>query len=34
MFPGLRIGYMVVPNDLVDAFRSIRVLIDSRPSGA
>jgi len=28
MFPGLRIGYMVVPDDLVDAFRSIRVLID------
>lgn len=32
MFPGLRIGYMVVPDDLVDAFRSIRVLIDSHPS--
>ena len=27
MFPGLRIGYMVVPDDLVDAIRSIRVLI-------
>ena len=32
MFQGLRIGYMVVPDDLVDAFRSIRVLIDSHPS--
>ena len=32
MFPGLRIGYMVVPDDLVDAFRSIRILIDSHPS--
>ena len=32
MFPGLRIGYMVVPDHLVDAFRSIRVLIDSHPS--
>lgn len=32
MFPGLRIGYMVVPDDLVDAFRSIRVLVDSHPS--
>ena len=30
--PGLRIGYMVVPDHLVDAFRSIRVLIDSHPS--
>lgn len=32
MFPGLRIGYMVVPEDLVDAFRAIRVLIDTHPS--
>lgn len=32
MFPGLRIGYMVVPDDLIDAFRAIRVLIDTHPS--
>ncbi len=32
MFPGLRIGYIVVPDDLVDAFRAVRVLIDTHPS--
>ncbi len=32
MFPGLRIGYMVVPTALVDAFRAIRALVDSHPS--
>ena len=32
MFPGLRIGYMVVPDDLVDAFRAVRILIDTHPS--
>ena len=28
LFPALRIGYMVVPHDLVDAFRSARALSD------
>jgi GntR family transcriptional regulator / MocR family aminotransferase len=28
LFPGLRLGYMVVPPDLVDAFISARALID------
>jgi GntR family transcriptional regulator/MocR family aminotransferase len=32
MFPGLRIGYVVVPKPLVDGFRSIRTLLDSHPS--
>ena len=32
MFPGLRIGYIVVPKPLVDAFRSVRTLLDSHPS--
>lgn len=32
MFPGLRLGYMVVPRDLVDAFLRVRVLVDSHPS--
>ncbi len=32
MFPGLRIGYMVVPPGLVEAFRAIRALVDSHPS--
>lgn len=32
MFPGLRLGYMVVPADLVDAFRRVRALVDSHPS--
>ena len=32
MFPGLRIGYMVVPPALVGAFRAIRALVDSHPS--
>ena len=32
MFPGLRMGYLVVPKDLVDAFRGLRQLIDSHPS--
>ncbi|MEX2616903.1 MAG: PLP-dependent aminotransferase family protein [Alphaproteobacteria bacterium] len=32
MFPGLRIGYIVVPKPLVGAFRAIRILLDSHPS--
>jgi GntR family transcriptional regulator / MocR family aminotransferase len=32
MFPGLRIGYMVIPEGLVDAFRAIRRLVDFHPS--
>jgi GntR family transcriptional regulator / MocR family aminotransferase len=32
MFPGLRIGYMVVPAHLVDAFLAVRSLIDAHPS--
>ena len=32
MFPGLRIGYVVVPRDLVDAFRSVRAAMDIFPS--
>ena len=32
MFPGLRLGYMVVPDHLVDAFLAVRALIDAHPS--
>ena len=32
MFPGLRLGYMVVPHHLVDAFKSARRLADGFPS--
>ena len=32
MFPGLRLGYMVVPEHLVDAFLAVRSLLDSHPS--
>jgi GntR family transcriptional regulator/MocR family aminotransferase len=32
MFPGLRLGYVVVPDDVVDAFRGVRQLVDSHPS--
>jgi GntR family transcriptional regulator/MocR family aminotransferase len=32
MFPGLRLGYVVVPKDLVDAFRGVRQLVDAHPS--
>ena len=32
MFPGLRLGYLVLPEALVDAFRGVRQLIDSHPS--
>lgn len=32
MFPGLRLGYLVAPKDLVAAFRGLRQLIDSHPS--
>ncbi len=34
MFPGLRLGYLVVPRDLIDAFRGVRQLIDTHPSSA
>jgi GntR family transcriptional regulator/MocR family aminotransferase len=33
MFPGLRLGYMVVPAALVDAMLAIRRLLDVHPSG-
>jgi GntR family transcriptional regulator/MocR family aminotransferase len=32
LFPSLRIGYLVVPRDLVDAFIAGRVLIDLQPA--
>jgi len=32
MFPGIRLGYMVVPDHLLDSFLSIRTLIDAHPS--
>lgn len=32
MFPGVRLGYMVVPDDLLDAFLKIRTLMDAYPS--
>ena len=32
LFPALRVGYIVVPDDLVDAFVSARILIDRSPS--
>jgi GntR family transcriptional regulator/MocR family aminotransferase len=31
MFPSLRIGYMVVPPDLVDAFVAARAIVDRHP---
>ena len=31
LFPALRIGYMILPPNLVDAFRIVRNLIDSHP---
>jgi GntR family transcriptional regulator/MocR family aminotransferase len=32
MFPGLRVGYMVVPEQLIDPFLAVRALIDAHPS--
>ena len=32
MFPGLRIGYMIVPEHLVDAFLAVRAMVDAHPS--
>lgn len=32
MFPGVRLGYMVVPDHLLDAFLKVRSLIDAHPS--
>jgi len=32
MFPGVRLGYMVVPDHLLDAFLKVRTLIDAHPS--
>lgn len=32
MFPGVRLGYMVVPEGLLDAFLKVRTLIDAHPS--
>ncbi|MDX1539803.1 MAG: PLP-dependent aminotransferase family protein [Geminicoccaceae bacterium] len=31
MFPGLRVGYMVVPDGLLDAFLAVRSLVDAHP---
>lgn len=31
LFPGLRMGYLVVPHDLVDAFRKVRCGVDGHP---
>ena len=31
MFPGVRLGYMVVPDHLLDAFLKVRTLIDAHP---
>lgn len=32
MFPGVRLGYMVVPDHLLDTFLKVRILIDAHPS--
>jgi GntR family transcriptional regulator/MocR family aminotransferase len=32
LFPALRIGYMILPPALVDAFRTVRGLVDTHPS--
>lgn len=32
MFPGLRIGYLVLPEDLVDPIRALRMHVDGHPS--
>ncbi len=32
LFPALRMGYLIVPPDLVEAFSAARVLIDQQPS--
>jgi GntR family transcriptional regulator/MocR family aminotransferase len=32
MFPGLRVGYMVVPEQLIEAFLAVRALVDAHPS--
>ena len=32
MFPGIRLGYMVVPDHLLDTFLKVRILIDAHPS--
>ncbi len=34
LFPSLRLGYVIVPNDLVDAFCGARVLMDRHPPNA
>lgn len=34
LFPSLRLGYMVVPDDLIDAFCGARVLMDRHPPNA
>jgi GntR family transcriptional regulator/MocR family aminotransferase len=34
LFPSLRLGYLVAPRDLVDAFRGARVLMDRHPPTA
>ena len=31
MFPGLRLGYMVVPAHLIDAFKAVRRITDTHP---
>lgn len=32
MFPSLRLGYLVVPDDLIDGFRQARAALDDHPS--
>lgn len=32
LFPGLRVGYLVVPHDLLEIFRSVRAIVDRFPS--
>jgi GntR family transcriptional regulator / MocR family aminotransferase len=33
VFPGLRLGYLIVPRDLVDAFGEVRAVADRQPPG-
>jgi GntR family transcriptional regulator/MocR family aminotransferase len=33
VFPGLRLGYLIVPPDLVDAFGDVRAVADRQPPG-
>ncbi len=33
VFPGLRLGYLIVPQDLIDAFGDVRAIADRQPPG-